>query len=153
MAAYSPLILSGFSIIWKKPFDQRFLSKCIVVWFRVGRNIVRFLANQSIVRNPKKSQTLISSPFSWSDLSFGSGGTLATQGLVILPARKISQVAQSPLDGTPQRKRKKVRSRNILKTTVHTNSYFLQEYVGLTPSCCTALERGLPALKSFFFPL
>jgi hypothetical protein len=32
-------------------------------------------------------------------------------------------------------------------------TYFLQEYFGFTPNCWTAFERGVPALKSFFFPL
>jgi hypothetical protein len=31
--------------------------------------------------------------------------------------------------------------------------YFLQEYLGFTPSCSTALERGVPGLKSFFLLL
>ena len=38
-----------------------------------------------------------SRPFSWSDFSFGSGGTLPMQALVARPAMKTWHVAQSPL--------------------------------------------------------
>ena len=35
----------------------------------------------------------------------------------------------------------------------NTSTYFLQEYFGLTPKAATALLKGDPGLKSFFFPL
>lgn len=42
-------------------------------------------------------RALISIPFSFNDLSVGSGGTLPTHALAIRPPKEIWQVAQSPL--------------------------------------------------------